>query len=77
MSDDTWDPAIRALLDHMVKVEASDLYYLTGTVQDAHLVVPAVREPVYLVLGMTTGNTIRVKPQNLIAGLPLRTAGMM
>ncbi|MBA3459233.1 MAG: PilT/PilU family type 4a pilus ATPase [Deltaproteobacteria bacterium] len=26
MSDDTWDPAIRALLDHMVKVEASDLY---------------------------------------------------
>ena len=27
MSDDTtWDPAIAALLDHMVKVEASDLY---------------------------------------------------
>ncbi len=26
MSDDTWDPAMRALLDHMVKVEASDLY---------------------------------------------------
>ena len=34
-------------------------------------------EPVYLILGMTAGNTIRVKPQNLIAGLPLRTAGMM
>ena len=28
--------------------------------------------PVTLILGMTTGNKIRVKPQNLIAGLPLR-----
>ena len=29
-------------------------------------------EPVYLVLGMTGGNTIRVKPQNLIGGLPIK-----
>ena len=29
-------------------------------------------EPVYLILGMTTNNTIRVKPQNLIAGLPFK-----
>jgi hypothetical protein len=29
-------------------------------------------EPVYLILAMTSGNTIRVKPQNLIAGLPLK-----
>ncbi len=29
-------------------------------------------EPVFLILGMTKGNTIRVKPQNLLAGLPLK-----
>jgi Family of unknown function (DUF6352) len=29
--------------------------------------------PVYLILGMTSGQTIRVKPQNLVVGLPLRT----
>lgn len=32
-------------------------------------------EPVYLILGMTAQGTIRVKPQNLIAGLPLKPAG--
>ncbi len=36
-------------IDAALIVEASDLYYLTGTVQDAHLVVPAAGEPVYLV----------------------------
>jgi hypothetical protein len=30
-------------------------------------------QPVYLILGMTAANTIRVKPQNLITGLPPRT----
>ena len=36
-------------LDAALIVESSDLYYLTGTNQDAHLVVPATGEPVYLV----------------------------
>jgi twitching motility protein PilU len=32
MSDDAhWDPVIRALLEHMVKVEASDLYITAGS----------------------------------------------
>ena len=29
-------------------------------------------EPVYLILAMTLDNTIRMKPQNLVAGLPIR-----
>jgi Xaa-Pro dipeptidase len=36
-------------LDAALVVESTGLYYLTGTVQDAHLVVPASAEPVYLV----------------------------
>jgi Xaa-Pro dipeptidase len=36
-------------IDAALIVESSDLYYLTGTNQDAHLVVPADGEPVYLV----------------------------
>ncbi len=38
-----------AEIDAALIVESSDLYYLTGTNQDAHLVVPAEGEPVYLV----------------------------
>jgi Xaa-Pro dipeptidase len=36
-------------LDAALIVESADLYYLTGTVADAHLVVPATGAPVYLV----------------------------
>jgi hypothetical protein len=32
-------------------------------------------QPVYLILGMTTNRIIRLKPQNLVTGLPLRTTG--
>jgi Xaa-Pro dipeptidase len=38
-----------AEIDVALIVESSDLYYLTGTNQDAHLVVPAAGEPLYLV----------------------------
>jgi hypothetical protein len=31
-------------------------------------------EPVYLILAMSEGRIVRVKPQNLLAGLPLRSA---
>ena len=30
--------------------------------------------PVWLILAMTPDQTIRMKPQNLVAGLPLRVA---
>jgi Xaa-Pro dipeptidase len=36
-------------LDAAVVVESTGLYYLTGTVQDAHLIVPASGEPTYFV----------------------------
>jgi hypothetical protein len=29
-------------------------------------------EPVYLILAMTSDSTIRLKPQNLVTGLPIR-----
>ncbi len=32
-------------------------------------------KPVYLILGMTANRIIRVKPQNLVVGLPLRNVG--
>jgi hypothetical protein len=47
------------------------LYRLT--VDDIALVLDAARgEPIYLIMAMTPEGTLRMKPQNLIAGLPLR-----
>ncbi|HKS85456.1 MAG TPA: DUF6352 family protein, partial [Pseudolabrys sp.] len=41
--------------------------------RDPSVVVEKVRgEPVYLILMMTSDKTIRMKPQNLITGLPVR-----
>src|SRR3954468_15047430 len=31
ITSDYWDPTMRSLLDHMVKVEASDLYITAGS----------------------------------------------
>jgi hypothetical protein len=43
------------------------------TFHDASLVLDKVKgEPVYLILAMTPDKTIRMKPQNLITGLPIR-----
>lgn len=40
---------------------------------DAGLVVDAVaREPVYLILAMTSDQLVRMKPQNLLTGLPIK-----
>lgn len=41
---------------------------------DARLRPEISGRPVYLILGMTPDRIVRVKPQNLIAGLPLRDA---
>lgn len=43
------------------------------TFADAYLVVDAVgREPVYLILAMTSDQLVRMKPQNLLTGLPIK-----
>lgn len=43
------------------------------TFRDPALVLDEVKgEPVYLILAMTPGKLIRMKPQNLVAGLPIK-----
>jgi Family of unknown function (DUF6352) len=43
------------------------------TFPDTRLVVDAVgREPVYLILAMTSEQLVRMKPQNLLTGLPIK-----
>lgn len=43
------------------------------TFADADLVVDAVgREPVYLILAMNSDQLVRMKPQNLLTGLPIK-----
>jgi hypothetical protein len=40
---------------------------------DPELMLEKVKgEPVYLILAMTSEKTIRMKPQNLLTGLPVR-----
>ncbi len=42
------------------------------TFRDPHIVLPKVgSEPVYLILAMSQNKIIRMKPQNLVTGLPL------
>lgn len=46
------------------------------TLGHSELLLPELAgEPIYLILGVTGHRIIRMKPQNLIAGLPLRSAG--
>jgi hypothetical protein len=43
------------------------------TFSDPSLMVEKVRgDPVYLILAMTGDKTIRMKPQNLLTGLPVQ-----
>ena len=40
---------------------------------DARVVADRVeREPVYLIMAMTSDRKLRMKPQNLLAGLPVK-----
>ncbi len=62
-------------LDAAVVVEASALYYLTGTVSNAHLIVPADGDPVLLVrrdLARATDESgvADVRPFSSLRGLP-------
>ncbi|MGE0752676.1 MAG: DUF6352 family protein [Variibacter sp.] len=59
------------------EIDDADQSRLVGlfrlTVRDADAVVDALRgEPIYLLLAMTQDKLLRMKPQNLIMGLPLR-----
>jgi hypothetical protein len=58
-------------LDEDAKARVVGLFRLTF--RDAHLMTYDVRgEPIYLVLAMTSERLIRLKPQNLVTGLPVK-----
>jgi hypothetical protein len=43
------------------------------TFVDGSLVTDAIgRDPIYLILAMTSDQIVRMKPQNLLTGLPIR-----
>jgi hypothetical protein len=43
--------------------------------EDVPVAVGAAGKPIYLILGMTADHVVRIKPQNLITGLPLARPG--
>ena len=58
-------------IDEAIKARVVGLFRLDF--DDASFVIDQVKgEPVYLILAMTPDKTIRMKPQNLVAGLPIR-----
>ena len=58
-------------IDEASMSQVIGLFHLTF--RDPSIVLERVRgEPVYLILSMTPDKLIRMKPQNLIAGLPIR-----
>ncbi len=68
IGDDLWDGEE---LDNAALGRIVGLYRLT--VQDPAAVLDKARgEPVYLIMAMTPDGMLRLKPQNLITGLPIR-----
>jgi hypothetical protein len=58
-------------LDDRTMARVLSLFRLTFA--DADLVADAIgREPIYLILAMTSDQIVRMKPQNLLTGLPIR-----
>ena len=58
-------------LDEATLARVVGLFRLTF--RDPASMLDKVRgEPVYLILAMTADKTIRMKPQNLVTGLPIR-----
>jgi hypothetical protein len=58
-------------LDAATRARIVGLY--RATVRDAEVVLDKAKgEPIYLILAMTTDGKLRMKPQNLVTGLPLR-----
>jgi hypothetical protein len=57
-------------LDQAARERIIGLYRLN--VRDAEMVLDTAKgEPIYLILAMTPDRTLRMKPQNLVTGLPL------
>jgi len=55
------------------RVEILDDASFRLTFADPELMLDKVKgEPVYLILAITPDNLIRMKPQNLVTGLPIR-----
>jgi Family of unknown function (DUF6352) len=60
-----------AALDAETRAQIIGLY--RGTVRDPEVVLDKAKgEPIYLILAMTPDGKLRMKPQNLVTGLPLR-----
>ena len=58
-------------IDEATMVRVVGLFRLTFN--DPAVMLDKVKgEPVYLILAMTRGQAIRMKPQNLLTGLPIR-----
>ena len=80
----TWyvglDPEATAIGDRLWRGEVLDdetagrvLALFRVRFGDAAVVSEAVeQEPVYLIMAMTPGLTLRMKPQNLVTGLPIK-----
>jgi hypothetical protein len=59
-------------LDDLRQSSIVGLYRLTF--RDPHIMLDDLQgDPVYLILAMTADKILRLKPQNLVAGLPLKT----
>lgn len=63
-------------LSEAMQAQVVGLFRLTF--RDPHIVLEQVgQEPVYLILAMSQAKVIRMKPQNLITGLPIRQLDMV
>jgi hypothetical protein len=61
---------MRCGIDQAARERIVGLYRMTAHDPDV-LLDKAKGEPIYLILAMTLERTLRMKPQNLIAGLPV------
>jgi Family of unknown function (DUF6352) len=67
MGDQLWNGET---LDDAAMARVVGLFRLTF--RDPDVMLDTVKgEPVYLILAMTPGNVVRMKPQNLVTGLPI------
>jgi hypothetical protein len=57
-------------LDEATRRRVAALFRLT--IGDRGTAAPEAAEPIYLIMAMTTDNRLRLKPQNLLVGLPAR-----
>jgi len=58
-------------LDDATKARIIGLFRMTF--REPHIMVERHKgEPVYLIMAMTADNVLRLKPQNLVTGLPIR-----